>query len=82
VEGLTNKQGEKLPAQTTCGERVRVDVRGKRTDTLGRHRGQALAEFLHQMKEHNAGVVRASSDEKHSTVRPAAKATRAFARKP
>jgi len=45
-------------------QRQRLSVRGKRPESLWKHRGSALSDFLHQMKEHNAGVVAASSGTK------------------
>lgn len=80
MEGLTNKRRKDLRPQTAV-EEDRVSMRGERTETLWKHRGQVLSDFLQQMKEHNAGVV-CSSSEEHNAIRPAAKATRAFARKP
>lgn len=68
MEGLTNKQGKNVPAQTTRRERVRVDGRGKRTDALGKHGGQVLADFLDQMEEHNAGVVLPRSPSRKGNV--------------
>jgi len=57
VEGQVNQRWTALRAQPIADE--------DRVDILCEHRGQALSDFLRQMKEHNADVVRPSSTKKH-----------------
>jgi hypothetical protein len=42
-------------------EHTRLSKRGQYSKSLAKHRGSALSDFLHQMKEHNATVVSAST---------------------
>jgi len=53
MESGTNQRSSELRGQ----RKDRVKVRGKHTETLCDHCGQALSDFLRQMKEHNAVLV-------------------------
>jgi hypothetical protein len=54
-----------LLAQRPLGHKWQ-SMPGKHSESLSKHRGSALSDFLYQMREHNAGVVGAFSGAKRN----------------
>jgi hypothetical protein len=62
VERLTDRRRKKVVLG--LGNDDRTPMRVKHTDSLLKHGGQALSEFLQQIKKHNADVVSSSDEDK------------------